>query len=181
LTAGKVAEEKNKKLGSDRGLVNQPTVNSAGSIIGLIFISRKPRRRRIASIAPQKIRCARGNAARPIDYQRSRTQLQRWQQVAAITARIGVLPIGRSSPFRLSGEPAAPRRATSVSDNPVQVSPYAIERLGHHPGVAQCFRQQVRPLFENNLGDRERLIRVPLFYPLRETFLGLVGELWEMH
>jgi hypothetical protein len=41
----------------------------------------------------------------------------------------------------------------SISDNPVQVNPYTVERVGHHLGVAQCFSQQAGPPLKNNLGD----------------------------
>ena len=82
-----------------------------------------------------------------------------------------------------TSETVVPGLATSIPDNPVQVSPDAIERRGHHSSIAQGFGEQFWTLFKNNLSDPERLLGMSLFDPLREalTEVGLINELWEMH
>src|SRR6516164_1268440 len=71
--------------------------------------------------------------------------------------------------FGISESTIVPRPATSIPDNSVQVSPYTIERLRHHLGVAQCFGQQFRPPFKYDLRDCERLIRAALRPSARNT------------
>jgi len=51
--------EKYKKFSSDKEHVKQPTANSAGGILRLIFIYRQSRRQRIAQTADRKPICTR--------------------------------------------------------------------------------------------------------------------------
>jgi len=122
-------------------------------------------------------------AVRLISNQRFTSELQ----PMASRPVISLAPIvftGYSAPaFGVPGTTIVPRAATSIPYNSVQLNPYTIERLGHHLCVVQCFGQQFRPPLKDVLGDCERLIRMPLFDPLRETLpeIGLINELWEMY
>ena len=73
--------------------------------------------------------------------------------------------------------------ASSNPDDPVQMRPYSVERLGYGPRVAQCLLKQFRARAEDGLGHLKRLGRVAFLHLLRETLLeiGLVSEMREMH
>ena len=89
-----------------------------------------------------------------------------------------------AAPRRRSDPDAAVRQrcGLSIPDDPVQMRPHAVERLGNDLRVTQCLVEQFRARPQNHLRDFECLGGVAFLDLLREALLEirLVLEMREM-